>query len=106
MNFSRTWIYLNPFCQVKTWIFRKWTNIMHNIYMYMYIAISGLTLGQVIHRRDRDDWRAVVARSEAATDDHAMLQVTGEVLLCCNVTPTWFSCTVLSVGNKHHSNVI
>ena len=40
-------------------------------YMDNITAISGLTLGQVIHRsRDRDDWRAVVARSEAATDDH------------------------------------
>ena len=40
-------------------------------YMVNIFAISGLTLGQVIHRsRDRDDWRAVVARSEAATDDH------------------------------------
>ena len=34
-------------------------------------AISGLTLAGVMHRsRDREDWRTVVARSEAATDDH------------------------------------
>ena len=36
-------------------------------YMDNITTISGLTLGQVIHR---DDWRAVVARSEAATDNH------------------------------------
>ena len=32
-------------------------------------SITGLTLGEVVHRsRDREDWRAVVARCEAATD--------------------------------------
>ena len=40
-------------------------------YMDNITAISGLTLGGVMHRsRDRDDWRTVVARREAATDEH------------------------------------
>ena len=40
-------------------------------YMDNITAISGLTLGEVIHRsRDREDWRTVVAMSEAATDEH------------------------------------
>ena len=41
------------------------------LYMDNVTAISGLTLAGVMHRsRDREDWRTVVARSEAATDDH------------------------------------
>ena len=42
------------------------------LYMDNVTAISGLTLAGVMHRsRDREDWRTVVARSEAATDDHS-----------------------------------
>ena len=38
-------------------------------YMDNIKAITGLTLGEVVHRsRDREDWRAVVARYEAVTD--------------------------------------
>ena len=41
------------------------------LYMDNVTAISGLTLAGVMHRsRDREDWRTVVARSEAATDEH------------------------------------
>ena len=37
-------------------------------YMSNIRNVTGLTLGEVVHRsRDRDDWRAVVARHGAAT---------------------------------------
>ena len=45
-------------------------------------AISGLTLAGVMHRsRDREDWRTVVARSEAATDEHGDADRWGDLLL-------------------------
>ena len=42
-------------------------------YMDNIKSMTGLTLGEVVHRsRDREDWRAVVARYGAATDDNGV----------------------------------
>ena len=41
------------------------------LYMDNVTAISGFTLAGMMHRsRNQEDWRTVVARSEAATDEH------------------------------------